>query len=51
MSRPRTVVIVGAGLAAKAAETLFVHEDFYEEHAIDLRLGERVLLPAATRDA
>lgn len=84
MSRPRTVVIVGAGLAgAMAAETLreegfdgrivllgaerewpyerpplskeylrgeagaekpFVHdEDFYEEHAIDLRLGETVL--------
>ena len=84
MSRPRTVVIVGAGLAgAKAAETLreegfdgrvvllgaererpyerpplskeylrgeagaekpFVHDkDFYEEHAIDLRLGETVL--------
>lgn len=84
MSRPRTVVIVGAGLAgAKAAQTLrdegfdgrivllgaererpyerpplskeylrgdagaekpFVHdEDFYEEHAIDLRLGETVL--------
>ena len=84
MSRPRTVVIVGAGLAgAKAAETLreegfdgrivllgaererpyerpplskeylrgeagpakpFVHDaDFYEEHAIELRLGETVL--------
>ena len=84
MSRPRTVVIVGAGLAgATAAETLrdegfdgrivlrgaererpyerpplskeylrgearaakpFVHDEtFYEEYAIDLRLGETVL--------
>jgi 3-phenylpropionate/trans-cinnamate dioxygenase ferredoxin reductase component len=84
MSTPRTVVIIGAGLAgAKAAETLceegfdgrivllgaererpyerpplskdylrgeaghekvFVHaEDFYDQRAIDLRLGETVL--------